>query len=77
MKDYKYLRKYNPEALYTELSNKYSLSAKKYFAVLKLAIYHIDGEYFDSSFDVMQHEKSKEVWALACDIIQTLYKKGK
>ena len=76
MTNYEYLRKYNPEKLYIELSNKYSPSARKYFAVLKLAFYHIDGKNLESSFEITQYGKSKEVWALACDVMRTLYHKG-
>ena len=75
MNNYNYMKKHNPEALYTELTNEYSTSAREYFMVLKLAIYHIDRENIDSSFKAVQYEKSKEVWALACDIMRTLYEK--
>lgn len=48
------------------------LSAREYFMVLRLAIYHIEGENLESSFAIMQHEITDEEWELACELAKTL-----
>ena len=61
------------EALYNCLTSKYNISARKYFWVLRLAIYHIDGKELNTSFETTQYAISDEVYKTACDILTTLY----
>lgn len=51
------------------------ITAREYFMILRLAIYHIDGEYKETSVEVAQYAKSNEVWACAIKILKAL--KGK
>ena len=59
---------------YNTLSDEYAISARTYFMVLRLAIYHLTGEYLETSVEIADAEKSEEVWKLGCEILKTLYK---
>lgn len=60
---------------YDELAEKYSISAREYFMVLRLAIYHIDGEYLETSYKIAQYKTSNEVYKCACELLTTLHNK--
>lgn len=49
-----------------------SLTAREYFAILKLAIEHIDGKYLDSSYEVAIYNKSEEVYRQAVQLAKAL-----
>lgn len=61
------------EQEYSKLTEKYAISARKYFWVLRLAIYHVDGKQLESSYEIAQYPKSKEVYKVACRILEALY----
>lgn len=62
---------------YDILTTEYSTSAREYFEILRLAILHVDGAWEDTSYKVMKHEKSDEVYKCAIEILNTLYKENK
>lgn len=62
------------EKQYNDLSGEYSVSARKYFMVLRLAIYHIDGENLESSYEITQYPKTDEIYKCGVDILNALYK---
>lgn len=64
----------NYEKEYMRLTDEYAISAKKFFMVLRLALYHVLGTQADTSADVVMAEKNSEVWECACKILNTLYK---
>lgn len=49
-----------------------AMSAREYFWVLKLAIYHIDRKQLDTSVEVAQYPKTPEIYKCACRIAQAL-----
>lgn len=59
---------------YDMLTTEYSISAREYFEILRLAILHVDGAWEDTSYKVMKHEKSDEVYKCAIEILNTLHK---
>lgn len=61
------------EQKYNKLAEKYAISARKYFWTLRLAIYHVDGEEIESSYEISQYPKSTEVYKVACKILEALY----
>ncbi len=61
------------ETKYNKLTAKYNVSAREYFYILRLAIYHIDGVKTDSSYEVAQYNKSDEVWDCAVKILKAMY----
>lgn len=63
------------EEKYDILTTKHSISAREYFMILRLAIYHIDGENLETSYRIMQYGKSNEVYESACRILEALYEK--
>ena len=65
------------EAEYDKLANEYAPTAREYFMILGLAIYHVDRVKLDSAFEISQHDASNKVFEVACKIIKAIYKKGK
>ncbi len=61
---------------YNKLTEKYSVTAREYFYVLRLAIYHVDHKELESSYAIAQYEKSNAVYACAVNILNSLYEKG-
>ena len=59
---------------YNILTAEHSVSAREYFEILRLAILHVDGVWEDTSYKVVKHEKSDEVYKCAIEILKTLYK---
>lgn len=62
------------EQQYNDLSEKYFISAREYFMILKLAIFHVDGELLEASYQVSQYSKSEEIYKVACRILEAMYK---
>lgn len=63
------------EALFNDATKVLCLSAREYFMVLRLAIYHTDGKYMDTSSEVAQYNKSDDVYKCAIRILQALQRK--
>lgn len=61
---------------YDILTTEYSISAREYFEILRLAILHVNGAWEDTSYKVMKHEKSDEVYKCAIEILNVLYKEN-
>lgn len=61
---------------YDILATEYALSAREYFEILRLAILHVDKAWEDTSYKVVKHEKSDEVYKCAIKIINVLYKEN-
>ena len=60
------------EKLYNDLSTECSISAREYFMILRLAIYHIDGKYLATSADIAQYEKTEEIYKQGIKIMLAL-----
>lgn len=60
------------EKRYNDLSMECSISAREYFMILRLAIYHIDGKYIETSVDIAQYEKTEEIYKQAIKIMLAL-----
>lgn len=63
---------YDLEETYDQLSSGYGTSAREYFMVLRLAILHVTGDNIETSFQVAQYEKSKEIYEAAIKILKAL-----
>lgn len=59
---------------YDILTTEYSISAREYFEILRLAILHVDGVWEDTSYKVVKHEKSDEVYKCAIRILKLLHR---
>ena len=62
---------------YDILTTKYEISARLYFGILRLAILYVDGENLNSSYEICQYNKSKEVYKCAIKLLKTLDEFGK
>lgn len=62
---------------YDILATEYSISAREYFEILRLAILHVDGVWEDTSWKVVKHEMSEEVYKCAIKILNLLYLNNK
>lgn len=60
------------EQIYNYLTGEYGTSAREYFMVLRLAIYHISGDYLEKSHEISQYKKTDEIYKLAIRILKTL-----
>lgn len=60
------------DKIYNELTKECATSAREYFMILRLAIYHIDGEYIETSVDIAQYEKTEEIYKQAIKIMLAL-----
>lgn len=60
------------DKLYNDLSERYSVSAKEYFKILQLAIFHITGDDVKTSYGTTQYKMTPEIYDLACQILMTL-----
>ena len=72
-----YEKIYEEQVEWEKLAGEYAISAREYFYILRLALYHVDGLKTDNSYEVAQAYKSAEVYACACNIIKALYKEKK
>ena len=57
-----------------ELTEHYAISAREYFYILRLALYHVDGIRAESSYEVAQALKSAGVYECAIKILNGIYK---
>lgn len=60
------------EQKFEELTREDNISVRKYFMVLRLAIYHITGDYLEKSHEIAQYNKSDEVYRTAIRILRVL-----
>lgn len=60
------------EKIYNDLSKVCAISAREYFMILRLAIYHIDGKYIATSVDIMEYEKTEEIYKQAIKVMLAL-----
>lgn len=60
------------DRLYDDLTKECATSAREYFMILRLAIYHIDGKYMATSADIAQYEKTEEIYKQAIKILLAL-----
>lgn len=77
MSDYE---KTNEQALaWTEASERCAISAREYFYILRLALYHVAGIKTDNSYEVAQAmgTATPEVYECALDILNIMYKRSK
>lgn len=63
------------EGLFDEITKVLCLSVREYFMVLRLAIYHTDGEHLETSAEITQYDKSDDVYKCAIRILQALQRK--
>lgn len=63
------------EEKYDMLATEYAISAREYFMILRLAIYHIDGVNKETAYEITQYSKSNEVYRCACEILKALPRK--
>lgn len=61
---------------YDILTTMYSISAREYFEILRLAILHVDGAWEDTSYKIMKYKKSDKVYECAIRILNTLHKEN-
>lgn len=61
------------EKAWNGLTEYYPISAREYFYILRLALYHVDGVKTDNSFEVAQATKSPEVYKCAIKILKVMY----
>ena len=59
------------EQIFNDLTCEYCTSAREYFMILRLAIYHITGNSLEKSHEIAQYEKTDEVYRLI-RILKTL-----
>lgn len=67
------------EQQWTNLVDKIVPSAREYFYILRLALYHTKTIKTDTSYEVCQElaklgDDDKEVYACATEVLKTLYK---
>lgn len=60
------------EQIFNDLTCEYCTSAREYFMILRLAIYHISGDYLEKSYDITQYKTTDEIYKLAIRILKTL-----
>lgn len=67
--------------IYDTLTTEFATSAREYFMVLRLAIYHMASYYAERSVDVMKYleesDNEEEIYELACGVLKVLNEKGK
>ena len=64
-----------PETLeqkFEELTREDNITVREYFMILRLAIYHITGDYLEKSYEIAQYDKSDEVYRTAIRILRVL-----
>lgn len=61
-----------PQEKFERLTREDNISVRKYFMVLRLAIYHITGDYLKKSHEIAQYDKSDEVYRTAIRILRVL-----
>lgn len=58
---------------YNKLADDKTLSAREYFEILRLAIYHIDRQWCSTSVDVTAYDISDKIYRQAIEILKALY----
>ena len=66
--------------IYNTLTTEFATSAREYFMVLRLVIYHMASYYAERSVDVMKYleeaDNEEEIYESACEVLKVLNKKG-
>lgn len=66
--------------IYNTLTTEFATSAREYFMVLRLVIYHMASYYAERSVDVMKYleeaDNEEEIYESACEVLKALNKKG-
>ena len=57
---------------FNKLSEEFNTSAREYFMVLRLAIYHTTGEYLESSYAITQYSITEDIYRTAIRILRVL-----
>lgn len=57
---------------FNELADKYQITAREYFYILRLAIYHTDHKQLDTSAEVAQYAKTPDNYECAIKIINAI-----
>lgn len=57
---------------YNKLSEEYSTSAREYFMVLRLAIYHTTGKNLESSYEITQYPITEDIYRTAIKVLRVL-----
>lgn len=52
--------------------DRFMLYAREHYAILRLAIYKVDGKYLENDEDVMRYDKSEQVWKRAIAVANAL-----
>lgn len=60
--------------VYDQLSMEYAISAREYFMVLRLAIYHIDRKYVETSVEIMQYQMNDQIYRCAVEVLKGLHR---
>lgn len=60
------------EHKYNELTEEKGMTAREYFWTLRLAILRIDRKQLETSVEIAQYPKTKEIYECACRIARAL-----
>lgn len=60
------------EQKFEDIVREDNVSVRKYFMVLRLAIYHITGNYLEKSHEIAQYDKGDEIYRTAIHILRVL-----
>jgi len=60
------------EEKFNELAKDKAITAREYFYILRLAIYHIDRKQLDSFVEVGHYAKTPQIYKCACRIAEAL-----
>lgn len=61
-----------PEQKFEELAREDNVSVRKYFMVLRLAIYNVTGDYLEKSHEIALYNKTDEIYRTAIRILRVL-----
>ena len=60
------------ETKFNTITKDKAMTAREYFYILRLAIYHIDHKQLDTSVEVAQYPKTPQIYECACRIAEAL-----
>lgn len=60
------------ETKFNTITKDKAMTAREYFYILRLAIYHIDHKQLDTSVEVAQYPKNAQIYECACRIAEAL-----
>ena len=60
------------EQKFDDTTREYGTSVREYFMVLRLAIYHITGDYLEKSHEIALYDKTDEIYRTAIRILRVL-----